>query len=149
MAIPTLRDSLLPALDQIRAIPGMLGLRRYTVAVFRPATLDQKAVTVALGTFNPKVAALTADQVARAGGLYALGDYRVGPITPPYAGSTANNAGAIALDPLGSTETELLFMLSGAEFGTGTWFQKISATVTPNFHYTFVIRRTAKLPDYP
>ncbi len=154
----TLRDSLLPAIDRIRGIPGILGLRRYSVSVIqrtwtgtRPglgASLDTTtAVLTDLGLYQVKVESVTERDIIASGNLYSDQDLKIGPITPPYTGSAADNNAITVFDPVvGLSPTEIFFNVKGDGYpAAGAWFKKVSQSVTKNFRYTFVVRRTAEV----
>jgi hypothetical protein len=155
----TLRDALLPAVDAIRGIPGQLGLRLYTVQVFQRIWSGPRVglgtnfdvatgVKVDLGIYQTKVTQLTQRDVVASGGFYSDQDLQVGPITPPFAGSFADNDAISVFDPtLVTAPTEILFNISGPGMPAGGgWFKKISQDVSKSFRYTFIVRRTAEIP---
>jgi hypothetical protein len=155
----TLRSSLLPAVDLIRGIPGQLGLRLFTVVVLQRVWLGQRvgigatvdspsSIKVALGTFPTKVSMLSTRDVVSSNGLYTDQDLIVGPITPPYTGSTAdNNAIALFDPPVGANLAEIFFNIVGPGYpAAGAWFKKISQNVTRSFRYSFICRKTAEIP---
>ena len=155
----TLRDSLLPALDVIRGIPAALGMRLYTVAVVqrtwtgaRPGLGTKTDVTtgvkVDLGIFQTTVRQLTERDVIASGGLYNTQQFRVGPITPPFAGSTADGDAISVFDPVvGSTGVEIFFNIKGPGFPSGGgWFKKVGQDVSRPFRYTFIVEKTAAQP---
>jgi hypothetical protein len=154
-----LRDALLPAVDAIRGIPGLLGLRLFTVAVVsrtwtgpRPGVGTSTDLTTGLktdlGLYPVKVTMLTPNEVIASGGLYVSQDLRVGPITPPFSGSASDGDAITVFDPPAtSTGFELFFRLTGPGYpASGGWFKKVSQDVTKSFRYSFVLRKTAHLP---
>lgn len=159
------RDSLLPALDVIRGIPAALGLRLYTVAIVKRTWTGTgiglgtsgdttTGLKVDLGIYQTKVRLMTQRDVVASGGFYSDQDFAVGPITPPFAGSTLDNdAIAIFNPPIATYPTEIFFNIQGPGLpgtpvapNSGAWFKKISTNVTKSFRYTFVVRRTAEVP---
>jgi len=154
-----LRDSLLPALDVIRGIPGQLGMRLYTVTVVQRTWSGVRAgignstdltsgVKIDLGIYQTKVTQLTQKDVIASGGFYSDQDLKVGPITPPYQGSAADNDAITIFDPLPSSlPVEIFFNIVGPGMPSGgAWCRKIAQDVTKNLHYTFTVRRTAEIP---
>ena len=155
----TLRDSLLPAVDIVRGLPGQLGLRPFGVNVVsrtwtgpRPglgtSSDTVKPTRVDLGTFSVNLRLLTSQEIIASNSLYEQQDVEIGPITPPYTGSSVDNDAISIFDPpVGSTGFELLFKVTGPGYATtGTWFRKVSQNVTRNFRYTFVLRQTGEQP---
>lgn len=86
----TLRDDLLPVVDEMRQIPDDLGLRRYSV-FFRvrtwsggkPGLGDPKDVDTYIVP-KPKVRQLSTKEVAESAGTYEAGDYMIDKITPRF-----------------------------------------------------------------
>ena len=152
------RDTFLPALDQLRGIPGQFGLRLFTVAVFVRTWTGERAgigtssdtttlLTVDNGCQPPKVRALTTREVGVSGGLYRDGDYEIGPLTPPYPCSLDNVTLPI-LDPVNPlSPIEVFWKLTGPSFPQGTAYcEKISQLADKPFRYTIVVRATAYQP---
>lgn len=155
----TLRDTLLPALDQIRAIPAILGLRPHIVSItvrvwtgqqpgdgtYTPTATREK---LDLGSYNVKVRNVTQREVIASGGLYVDQDLVVGPITPPYSGSALDNDNISTFDPVvGGSPTEVFFNIQGPGYGAnGDWFQKIAQRVDQPFRYMFWLRKTGETP---
>jgi hypothetical protein len=160
--VVTPRNLLLPVIDKIRGLPGLFGLRLYSISIVvrtwsgsRPG-VDQSTssdarspLTVDLTKFNIKVRQLTAREIIASGGDFNDQDLKVGPITPPYQGSTADNDAISIFDPLPTASaTELFFNVQGPGFqrAAGAWFKKISQDVTAPMHYEFVVRHTGETP---
>jgi hypothetical protein len=156
----TLRDALLPVADAIRGLPYILGMRLYTVQVQIVTWSGTRfgLGTKTIGTLQPiKVAAgsaqLTVRQVTQkdiiaSGGLYQDLDLIVGPITPPYVGSSKDDDQISIFDPAVtmSTPTQVFFFVTGPGYSSGAWFKKAATDVSKPLHYTFVIRKTAETP---
>lgn len=155
----TLRDALLPAIDAIRGIPAQLGLRLYTVAITartwtgaRPGIGTSSDVTtgikIDLGIYQTKVTQITERDIIASGGLYNDQDLRVGPITPPFAGSTADNSAISVFDPpVGAAPVELFFLITGPNMPAGgAYFKRIGVDVSKSFRYMFTIRKTGETP---
>lgn len=88
----TLRDQLLPVVDQLRALPQQFGIRRYTVTLRTRTWSGDRAgrgtptdADVVLSPV-PRVRVVTTAEIAASGGTYREGDFRVSAITPNYAG---------------------------------------------------------------
>jgi hypothetical protein len=157
---PTLRTSLLPALDAIRGIPTILGLRLHIVTVRirqwtgeRPGegsyvdTNTGLKVDLAIG--NVKVRNLTQKEVIASGGLFTDQDLIVGPITPPYQGSATDNDAISVFDPPTQvgvvSATEIFFNIQGPGYGaTGNWFKKIGQRTDQPFRYMLYLRNTGE-----
>ena len=97
--------AILPALDTIRAVRGLLGLNPFRVflrirewsgpIVGEAQYVDNAGnngqdfeITVGqppIGSFPPKVVFVSTRDIIASGGLYRDRDMRVGPFTPPYA----------------------------------------------------------------
>jgi len=154
----TFRDSILPAVDIIRAIPGALGLRLFTVAVFTRTWTGARVglgvntdvttgLKVDLGIYQTKITLLSANDIIASGGAYTDQDIRVGPITPPFAGSFADGDAITVFDPaVLANPTGVFFTIKGPGYpAAGAVFKKISQDVTKSFRYTFVVRKTAEV----
>jgi hypothetical protein len=157
--VTNLRDALLPVVDTLRGIPAQLGLRQYFVEIVRREWTGSRvglgyiqdtatSILVDLGRYQPKVVCVNSRDIIASGGLYAEEDLKVGPITPPFPGSTANGSSITIFDPPTSEyPTEIFFKVIGPGFpDEGAWFKKISQDVSGNFRYSFVIRKTAEVP---
>lgn len=153
----TLRDDLLPVVDEIRGIPDDMGLSLYTVEVVKRvwdgtrvglgSSADSSlSLKVSLGTFSVQVTMLKQQELIASGGLYQQADLKIGPITPPYTGSRANNSDITDFDPeVTATPTELFFKITGPGYEDGAWFKKIGQDVTKAFRYTFIVRKTGEV----
>jgi hypothetical protein len=154
----TLRDALLPAVDIIRGVPAALGMRLHTVQVVSRSwsgariglgtkTDTTTGVKIDLGIYQTKVRQVTERDIVASGGLYSSMDLKVGPITPPYAGSAADNDAISVFDPPVGTNTEVFFNIQGPGMPTGgAWFKKVSQDVSRPFRYEFIVRKTAEVP---
>ena len=90
----TFRDSILPSVNSIRAIPGKLGWRPYSLTIevrtWSGAEIGEGVETVTSTPITeqygqpPKIRWLDAEQLAIGG--YEKGTITVGPITPAYPG---------------------------------------------------------------
>ncbi len=108
----------------------------------------EKKILVDLGHFSPRVTRVSSQDIIASGGVYTDQDLKVGPITPPFSGSTQDNSDTTSFDPTpGSSGAEVFFKLIGPGLpAEGAWYKKISQDVTRNFGYTFVVRKTAEIP---
>lgn len=145
----TLRDSMLPALNAIRSIPGALGLRPYSVAVVvrtfsgdelgeGTPTTTTTAITEANGQ-PPKVRLLSNEQLALAG--YDKQTWRIGPITPDFFGGGTPigllNQRGIA----GNAEPHVV--LTGPDFPNGANMRVVRLDSDHGMHYTLDVQRVA------
>ena len=157
--IATFRDAFLPVIDQIRGIPGSMGLRLFTASVvLRQWTgarigigtkLDTQTPTkTTLGLYSVKVTQVSSKDIIASGSLFQEQDMKVGPITPPYAGSAADGDSIALFDPPTTlAPTEVFFNITGPGMPPGgAWFKKVSQDVSKSFRYTFIVRRTAEIP---
>ncbi len=165
MAAKTLRDAILPALDQIRSIGGILGFRRFTVTVRvrswsgeRPGVgvvFEKNVVLTNQGigstpTVPVRVRQLSAKDIIASGGLYRDRDMKVGPMTPTYAASLGLRAGGYddsTLDvPTTYSPNEIFWNVTGdgMPFG-GVWCDKIGEEATA-LHYFVILRATGRQP---
>ncbi len=154
----TFRDDILGDLDDIRGIPGELGLRLFTVTVLTRTWTEERAglassfdttanILVARGAFNARVRNLTSRDVIASGGLYSMQDVKVGPFTPPFLGSDANGSAISVWEPaVVGTGLEVYFKIVGPGYATdGDWFKKIDSDVSRPFSYTLTLRKTGKV----
>lgn len=157
MAALTLRDSLLPVVDTIRGIPGLLGLRLFSVSVHTRTWSGTRAgagssvdfdtsIRQDLGLVPVKVRQLTETDAVNSGGVYSSQDIEVGPITPPFAGSTLDNDAIGIFEPQpGTSPVEIFFRVTGPGLPAGgASFKKISQKVDKAFRYMFILRKTGE-----
>lgn len=155
----SLRDGLLPALDIVRGIPGQLGLRLFTVTVYirrwsgeRPGvgTVTEQSfeLRVSKGGQPVKVRTLTTREVVASGGLYRDLDIEVGPLTPPYPGSDADESAIDIFDPDLDTNTavEMYFKVTGPRTTDLGWYKKIEQRTDRPLRYMLVLRKTGEVP---
>lgn len=162
--------TILPALDAIRGIGGLLGLRVFQVKVRKrvwtggrpgaPGTskVDTDTVLVnqaADGSLqNVRVRQLTRREVIASGGQYAARDLKVGPITPSFLAGILPaggfNDGTIDPAPTASA-TEMIWILSSVPDGTagipagGIICDKRGEEATA-LHYYVILRATGRQP---
>jgi hypothetical protein len=160
----------LPALEAVRAIGGLLGLRPFTVTVRRrvwrgkrvgegPYT-DRDTIltnTAADGTTVPvRVKQISRRDMVASMGRYADRDLRVGPLTPSYMASIFNPAGGfddatLNPSPAGPSSVEIFWRVTTNDGGThgippgGAWFDLVGEEATA-LHYFCVLRANGKQP---
>jgi hypothetical protein len=117
----SLKDDLLPLLDELRGIPGELGFRPYQVHVRTVAwsgdrvgrgtqTVTDTRLRVG-GNQDPKVRALSRKDVVAGNIAFVEGKYDIGPLTPSYAGGGIPDE---TINPTStSTPTEVFFVITG------------------------------------
>jgi len=153
----TLRDALLPVVDRVRGIPGLLGLRLFVPTILVRVWSGQRvglgtntdtsfSLKTSLGLFPIKARVLSEKQIVASNGVYQDQDVELGPITPPYTGSTLDNDAISVFDPVpGTSPTEVFFNLTGPGYpGGGAWFKKVGQRTDRNFRYMLVVRKTAE-----
>jgi hypothetical protein len=139
-----------PALDALRAIAGILGLRKFRVVVrrrvwtgtpvgYRPPAPGVPGMSVASQTdtvlqnqgadgnlYPVRVRQLTRKEIFSSGGVYAARDLKVGPMTPTYLASILSAAGGYddsSVNPMpGASPVELIWIVSSLDgtFGIPT-----------------------------
>lgn len=94
----TLQEELLLDIDEIRTIPADEGLHQYSVTMrITTWTGDSSGIGLGRGTSSteefpitvangapPRVRRVSYRETIAAGGQYQTGDFRIGPLTPPY-----------------------------------------------------------------
>lgn len=148
----SLRDALLPVIDQLRGLPSQFGLRRYTVKL-RTRTWSgtylgegtPSDVDVQL-TPTPRVRVMSTEEVASSGGTYRAGDFMITAITPSYTSPSAGGYAPLALNlrpSPGTTNIDVTAILTGDE-GT-IECQIVEFHFDSPFRYWIVVRevRTA------
>ena len=159
--------TILPALDAIRAIGGMLGLRVFTIKVrkrvwsgARPGlgtkTDTDTVLTVqgADGKLYPvRVSRLNRRDAIASGNKFVAGDLKVGPMTPAYAAALGLSSAGFddgTFDPaVTASPTELIWMLTTNDGGThgvssgGSVCEKIGEEATA-LHYIVFLRSTGR-----
>ncbi len=155
----TLRDGLLPALDAIRAIPDYLGFRLHNVTVVQRVWSGQQIgdgtststsfpLRVNKGANPVKVRLVSQKESVASGGVYSVEDLVVGPMTPPYPGSTADHTDPSIFDPpTGSQPTEFFFNVTGPGYRSeGEWFALREKHVDKPLRYTLILKKTGEQP---
>lgn len=115
----TLRDDLLPVVDELRQLPTDFGVRRYAVTLRRrtwsggsPGRGTATDADVVL-TPRPRVRPITTQEIASSGGTYREGDWVVTSITPSY-GTGGYAPSALNLRPASAAE-DVTVILTGDE----------------------------------
>ena len=151
--------TVLPALDALRSIGDVLGLRPYSVFLLvrtwsggRPGlgtmsddALLQMVNTDQNGVAHPvQVAQLSRKDVIASGGAYSDQMLRVGPMTPTYTGGGFSSS---QLDPTPTgAATEILWKVTGPALPSeGAWFTKIAEEASA-LHFFVTLKRTAVKP---
>lgn len=152
-------DGMLRALDALRSIGGLLGVRAYTTTVrvdvwdggrpglgARTRTETPLLLTDASGNKqNPLVRQLSNADAVLSGGVYTNQDMRIGPLTPPYTvDGTANGVPYALLDPDLNIGTALYFKLVGPGLPPGGMlYERIRDEADSLLHIYIVVRATA------
>jgi hypothetical protein len=109
-------------LDDIRAIPGDLGLRPYTVTLVietwdgarvGDGTKTTTRTTLLVGGQPPKVQSVSQQDIVAGG--YMSGDFKVGPFTPPFVGGGGYSVTDLDPPKLPNVQREVFYELVGPE----------------------------------
>ena len=157
----SLRTRALPVFERLRALagPGRFDIRTARVAIVTrtwaggyreadpptPATPRYVDAVLPLPPFYD-VQQLTTREVASSGGLYELGDVKVGPITPRFTRTDGTTGGftEAELKPTSTANgTEIIYMLIGAHEGE---YQLVELKSLRPFGYELVVRRRETTP---
>lgn len=144
----TLRDDLLPVVDDLRELPDEFGLRRYSVKIRRRAWSGIKPgqgtptdVDVEIQP-RPKVREVTTQEIADSGGTWRQGDFKVDKVTPHYVDGLVTGGytpSQLNIRPSGINQ-DVCFILTGDE---GPFeCQLIEIHFERSFTYWMVVRRT-------
>jgi len=136
----TLRDALLPAINSIRAIPGLLGIRPYTVSILVGTStgaytgrgdrlVEQFPITEAGGQ-PPKVRQLNTEELAL--GNLGKGSLRIGPITPDFPGGGTSIE---RIKPCVAAGQTVHVMVTGPEYPNGARFLIKDVQTDHALHY--------------
>ncbi len=145
----SLRDDLLPVINEVRAIPGLLGFRPYTVAIEvitwsgsergeGTKTTTTTPITEAGGQ-PPRVRWLDNEEIALGG--YDKPTVEVGPITPDFSdgGTSLATLKARAAEP----NSEVYYVLTGPDFPSGARFVLVADTSDRPLRYMVKLQRAA------
>ncbi len=145
-----LADTLKPILYSVRAIPGQLGLRPYSVAVLATtysgantgrgdSITELTAITEADGQ-PPKVRQLNTEELAL-GGL-GKGSLRIGPITP---GHTGGGTPIETLKPSLLAGQTLHVIVTGPEYPNGSKFLLKDIETDRALHFTLTVEPVSEM----
>lgn len=157
--------AVLPALDIVRSVGGILGLRVYTVTVRqrvwsgeRPGLGGYSDTDTVLtnqgpgGTlYNVRLRYVSSRDVIASGGKFRDRDMRVGPMTASYAASIGLNAGGwteatVDATPYNSLPQEIFWNVVGPDTpAAGIWCEKIEERAN-SMHYEVVLRNGGAVP---
>ena len=143
----------------MRNIPNQFGVRLYQVAV---TTRTWTGSRPGLGTFSDTTTGLKVDlgigpvkarqmsgeEIVASGGVYGDELWEIGPITPPYPGSSPDNDGIAVFDPpVVGPNTEIFYTLTGPGLSApANTFKKVARRVDRAFRYMFTLQKTATTP---
>jgi len=142
------RDSIRQLAHSVRAIPGQLGMRPYTVQVVSAVwsgaergqgteTVTTTAITEADGQ-PPKVRQLNSEEIAVGG--YAEGTWEIGPITPDFPGG-GTLISTLQPDPADNTLVHIV--LTGPAYPDGQRCQVKGVTDHRAFQYMLKVEQAA------
>lgn len=124
--MPTLRESLMPVVDNLRALPQTLGFRTMEVRIRRrvwPGAIGDDSGGPPVDTDLvlspwPRVKEVTGKDVAASGGTYRTGDLNIGPITPAYSVSGKSGGYTDAqLRPVSTDDhTQIIYVVAGDDY---------------------------------
>lgn len=144
----TLRDELLPVVNDARALVDELGLRLFSVRVevrqWSGARVGSGIVAVSESlqlSPSPRVRDVSAREVASSGGTLRTGDRRLTGITPAHAGGGYTPA---QLRPTVVSQQERVYVLTG-EDGESEW-ELVEASFDRPFGHELVVRRRRATP---
>lgn len=145
----TLRTDLLPVVDELRALAGPSGfdvrtsqltVRTRTWAGGRrglgPVT-DSDTVLAQIY----KMRELSSKEVASSGGLFEMGDIKVGPITPTDVSGGGHTEAQLAPD--GSTGTEIIYVVTGDLAGE---YARVDLSKAKPFSWYLTLRKRRTTP---
>lgn len=144
----TFREAILPSVNSIRAIPGQLGWRPYTVVIEQRTwsgaeigqgteTITTTAVVEKYGQ-PPKARWLDTEQLALAG--YERATIEIGPITPAYPGGGLL---AATLEPHTlPNNTVINYKLVGPAYPDGVYCRLVSINTDRAGHFTLRVQVT-------
>jgi len=149
----TLRDTLLPRIDALRAIPGELGFRPYTSVRIRTRTWSgtrpgdgtpaDEWTDLTTGGQPAKVSQMNVRAIAASNGQFLDGDCVVGPLTPTFSGGGYDPSDIASSSTARNVERHVVLQGPGEPEAGSVW-----AIINPNtsrsLRYTMVIRRTER-----
>lgn len=148
----SLKDDLLPLVDEYRGIAGELGFRPYQVWVRKTsyagprAGLGARTVTdtrLLVGGQDPKVRIVRNKDVASGTSEFQATEFEIGPLTPEFAGGGVPED--VVYPERSSTPTTVLFLLKGPGLpDEGLFCQRISAHVDHSLHAMLRVQSTGR-----
>ena len=158
--MPIINDALLATIDSVRGIADTVaGLRLYDIQVYirtyagRPGnhgttfTEVSYPLTVANGNARPKVTLAKQASVVLSGSMLDDEDLIVGPLTPPYQGST-NNTDPSYWNPPPDTTGKVIavrFLVTGDnDLQSGAWFKLLSYDLSRATRLMLTLRKTSE-----
>lgn len=144
----TLKDDLLPLIDELRGIAGDLGFRPYQVWVRKTewsgslpgrGTQTVTETRLLVGGQDPKVVEVHRKDIAAGSGELIDVEYDIGPFTPAFPGGGLDPA---VINPAQtSTPTEVLFLLKGQGLPPeGLLCKKVSDVMYRSLRIQFRVR---------
>jgi hypothetical protein len=148
----TFRNDFLPALQEIRQIPQLLGLRLFTINVrvslwsgqsvgdgYLISVTDTPLVD-ANGTY-PKLSYVSQRDIVQSAGLYEDGDIQLKYITPsftvPIPGGTPIS---LFIPPIQPVPAEIHLTVQGPRYPNPILYAIIKTYTEATFHYTIIAR---------
>lgn len=152
----TFAERFKPTLDRIRSrIPTTTGIRsaQLTVRVLRrsgsmldgSATIAEDKVIASRAGDRYKMRELSSKEIVAGGDLFENGSIRVGPITPPYAGSAFTKED---LFPPSSAGQEVFYGVTDSA-GFTKWCTLASKDTLNDLHWFLVLNPTSAEPESP
>jgi len=115
----SLKDDLLPLVDNLRSIAGELGFRDYEVYVrtvtyagprMGPGAQSVSETRLLVGGQNPRVKEVHRNALAAGASEFVDAEYDIGPLTPEFASGGISNS---LINPERSPSTVVSFVLKG------------------------------------
>lgn len=145
----SLREDLLPTFEFARTLMDDLGFRESSVTVDtrvwpgpRPGQGTPVDTQLLLAP-NPKVVAMSVREVASSGGLYTMGDLRIGPITPYNATNPTGYTDAQLAPGVTGGLTEVVYKLGGPWVGE---YVRVALEAPKATRRMIVVRRKTTVP---
>lgn len=145
----TLRTDLLPIVDELRALAGPSGfdvrtsrltVRTRTWAGGRRGLGPASDSDLDLAQIY-KIREVSTREIASSGGLFEMGDIKVGPITPTDVSGGGYTAAQLA--PEGQTGTEVIYVISGDLAGE---YARVELNKSKPFSWYLTLRRRRTTP---
>lgn len=145
----TLRTDLLPIVDELRALAGPSGfdvrtsgltVRTRTWAGGKRGIGPVSDSNLVLAQIY-KIREVSTREIASSGGLFEMGDVRVGPITPTDVSGGGYTAAQLA--PEGQTGTEVVYVITGDLAGE---YARVELNKSKPFSWYLILRRRRTTP---